>query len=287
MYAHKGKSLDEVIRLLDQYKEKGKLIAGGTDLIIAMRESKVNVDALIDISSIDELKGVEDIGEYIRIGAATTFTQILEDPLFEDNLYGLKKASREVGSPQIRNKGTIGGNIANGSPAADSVPPLLCLDSILILRSIRGEREIKLKDYYEGNLKIADDELIIAIQFQKPKSCQVLSFSKLGLRKALAISRLSIATLLELDEDNMVKTIRIASGSLGRYPLREHKVEEFLIGKELNDEVIDEAILVLKEAMDERLKGRPTLPYKRRAVERIFKDAIGQGIARLKGAETW
>ncbi|NLW40711.1 MAG: xanthine dehydrogenase family protein subunit M [Tissierellia bacterium] len=286
MQVHKGQTLDEVVRLLDQYKDRGKLIAGGTDLIIAMRNKKINIDALIDISTIAELQGVRDVGEYISIGAATTFTQLMESPLLEENLYGLKKASRQVGSPQIRNKGTIGGNIANGSPAADSVPPLLCLDSQLILMSTRGERSISLKDYYEKDMKIEEDEIIREIQFKKPKFNQVLTFSKLGLRKALAISRLSIAILLELDGDK-VKTIRVASGSLGRYPLREYRVEEFLIGKEIREEVIDEAILVLKEAMDERLKGRPTLPYKRRAVEWAFKDAIEEGVKRLKGVEAW
>jgi len=285
MEAYKAKSIDEVIRLLSQFEGKGKVIAGGTDLIIDIRNKKVKPEALIDISSIDELKTIEDLGSFIRIGAAATFTDLVESSLLDENLYGLKKAAREVGSPQIRNRGTIGGNIANGSPAADSVPPLLCLDSTLILRSIKGEREISLRDYYEKGFKIGEDEIISAIQFKKPEGRQILSFAKLGLRKALAISRLSIATLLEIGGDNRIKTIRIASGSLGRHPLREYKVEEFLIGKDFNEEVINEAVLVLKEAMEERLKGRATLPYKQRAVERVFKDAIYGGLERLKVVE--
>jgi len=287
MPVYRGNTIEEVIGLLDKHKDNGKVIAGGTDLIISMRNGEFKKDTLIDISNIEELMKVEDYGKSIRIGSATTFTQVIENPLFNENLFGLAKACGTVGSPQIRNKGTIGGNIANGSPAADSIPPLLCLDSTIILESIRGKREISLEEYYRDHLSLEEDELITFIQFKKPRKGQVLSFSKLGLRKALAISRLSIATLLELDENNRVKTIKIASGSLGRYPMREPKVEEFLLGKTLTADVVDEGVEVLQQVMDERLGGRSTLPYKRIAVERIFKEALEDGIGRLKGVESW
>ena len=287
MKVYKGKSIEEVIGLLGKYKDKGKVIAGGTDLIIDLRNGKFTPNSLIDISSIEELRRVEEWEESIKIGAATTFTQIIEDSLFDENLYGLKKACITVGSPQIRNKGTIGGNIANGSSAADSIPPLLCLDSTIVLESVRGKREISLENYYKDNLSIMKDEILTFIQFKKPYKDQVLSFAKLGLRKALAISRLSIATLLELDENGKVKTIKIATGSLGRFPMREPIVEEFLLGKELTVDVTDKAVEVLQQVMDERLGGRSTLPYKRIAVERIFKEALGHGVKRLKGVEPW
>ena len=97
---------------------------------------------LIDITKIEDLKKIEDDGEYITLGAGVTFTNIVENHLFRGNLWGLYKACRMVGSPQIRNKGTIGGNIANGSAAADSIPPLIALGSIVRLVSIEGVREI-------------------------------------------------------------------------------------------------------------------------------------------------
>lgn len=287
MLVYKGRSIEEVLRLLGEYKDRGKIIAGGTDLIIDLRNGKLKTDVLIDISSIDELGKVEDKRQFINIGAAVTFTQIIENPLFNGNLYGLKKACNTVGSPQIRNKGTIGGNIANNSPAADSIPPLLCLDSTIILEGIRGKRKISLEDYYKNNSSIGDDEILTTIQFKKPSNNQRLSFAKLGLRKALAISRISIATLLELDENRKVKTIKIASGSLGRYPMREPKMEKFLLGKILEEDIVDEAVVVLQQVMDERLGSRPTLPYKRVAVERVFKEAIGDGIIGLRGVEPW
>ncbi len=279
---YKGKSMDEVVELLGKYDKDAKIIAGGTDIVIDLRNNRIDPKVLIDISSIEELKTIKDEGEYIEIGAGVSFTQIVENPLFERNLYGLNKACHMVGSPQIRNKGTLGGNIANGSPAADSIPPLICLNSTLILKSVRGIREVSLEDYYKDeNAKIRPDELLVSIGFKKPKGNQVLSFAKLGLRKALAISRLSIATLLELDEEGRVKTIEVASGSLGKYPMRESELEQFLTGEKLDEETIDKGILVLQKAMEKRLAGRSTFPYKRQAVDSMLKEALKEAMEYL------
>ena len=271
---YKGNSISEVVEILDKYKDEAKLIAGGTDIVIDIRNEKIKPQILVDISGIEELKKIEAKGDYIEIGGATTFTQIVESEFFQRSLYGFNKACRMVGSPQIRNKGTIGGNIANGSAAADSVPPLICLDATIVLESVNNTREIKLEDYYKNNIKVGANELLTKIYFKKLNEKQVLGFSKLGLRKALAISRLTISTLLELDEDNKVSDIKVASGALARYPMREIEVEEFLLGKVLDEENIEKAIIVLQESMDNRLGGRPTLPYKRVAVERMLREAL-------------
>src|SRR5699024_8198543 len=132
----------------------------GTDIIIDIRNEKIQPTVLVDISSIDELKNIDEDREYIEIGAGVSFTQIVESKIIEHNLYGLKKACRLIGSPQIRNRGTLGGNIANGSAAADSIPPLICLDSTLILESTKGIRQIKLEDYYKDEVGIREDELL-------------------------------------------------------------------------------------------------------------------------------
>lgn len=279
---YKGENVDEVVELLDKYGKDAKIIAGGTDIVIDLRNNRIDPKVLIDISSIEELKGIKDKGEYIEIGAGVSFTQVVENPLFERNLYGLNKACHMVGSPQIRNKGTLGGNIANGSPAADSIPPLICLNSTLILKSVRGRREISIEDYYKDeNEKIRPDELLVSIGFKKPKENQVLSFAKLGLRKALAISRLSIAILVELDEEGKIINIEVASGSLGKYPMRELELEQFLLGKKLEDSTVDEGVLVLQRTMEKRLAGRSTFPYKRVAVDRMFREALEEAMKYL------
>lgn len=278
---HNGRSIKEVIELLDKYGKDAKIIAGGTDIVIALRNGKISPKILIDITKIEELKTIEEEGDYISIGGAVTFTQIVESPIFQGNLYGLLKACRMVGSPQIRNKGTIGGNIANGSVAADSIPPLICLESIVILRNSTGIREVLLEDYYNNPIK--EDELIVKVRFKKPQKNQILTFTKLGLRKALAISRITMSTFIEFDDSGVIKYIKVASGSLGKYPMRELEVEEFLLGRKLDEENIDKSVEVLQMTMDERLKGRSTLEYKRTAVESMIREAIEAGLKFMDG----
>lgn len=273
---YNGKDIDEVVELLGKYGKEAKIIAGGTDIVIALRNGKISPKVLIDITKIEELKKIVVDEEYITIGGGVTFTQIVENPLFKRNLYGLHKACRMVGSPQIRNKGTIGGNIANGSAAADGVPPLIALGSIVTFVSIEGIREITLEDYYYDQIR--ENELLTQIKFKKPKDNQTLTFSKLGLRKALAISRLTSSALLEFDENDRIQFARVASGALGKYPMREVEVEEYLIGKKIDEETIEEAVEALQRSMDERLKGRSTLPYKRTAISSILREVLESAI---------
>ncbi|TCU68977.1 purine hydroxylase gamma subunit apoprotein [Tissierella praeacuta] len=282
---YNGNNIDEVVEILGKYGRDAKIIAGGTDIVIALKNEKISPKVLIDITKIADLKDIEDDGEYIKIGAGVTFTQIIRNPLFQGNLYGLYKACRMVGSPQIRNKGTIGGNIANGSAAADSIPPLIALGSKVKLLSIDGTREIAIEDYYNDPIK--ENEILTTITFKKPKENQILTFAKLGLRKALAISRLTSATFIEFDDEDFVKSIRVASGALGKYPMREYEVEKYLIGKKIEAKTIEGAIGTIQSSMDERLKGRATLPYKRVAISGILKEAMELAVKNKGGVKEW
>lgn len=272
---YNGNSVKEVMELLQEHKEDAKIIAGGTDLVVAIRAGKVDPKVMIDVSKIDELREIKSTNDEIHIGAAATYTEVIESELFDKNLYGLIKACRMVGSPQIRNKGTLGGNIANLAAAADSIPPLIALDAILEIGSLRGYRQVSVADFFSSNKEhgLKSDELLISIKFKKPKANQFLSFSKLGLRKALAISRVTLSSLVEV-ENQMIKNIVLASGSIGKYPMREPEVEKALIGKNYDDNILEYAILSLQSSMDERLEGRSTLPYKRTAIVSLFEEVL-------------
>ena len=275
-WAYNGSSIEQVLELLEKHKGKAKIIAGGTDIIIHLREEKISPEILIDISKIEKLKKIECEGNRIKIGSAVTYTQIVEDKLFSGNLYGLYKSCKMVGSPQIRNKGTIGGNVANASPAADSIPPLIALGSELKIASTRGERSVNVEDYFSNNAVygLKENELLIGIEFDKIKENEILSFSKLGLRKALAISRITLSMLIGLDNEQRIENIRVASGSIGKYPMREIDVEKALLGRKINDDTSKLAIMALHKSMDQRLKGRSTYPYKRRAVISLMEEVI-------------
>ncbi|NLK43832.1 MAG: xanthine dehydrogenase family protein subunit M [Tissierellia bacterium] len=282
---YNSKSVEEVIDILGEYGEKAKVIAGGTDIVIALNNNAIEPELLIDISKLEELKGIKVDKEFITIGSATTFTEIVESEIIDNNLYGLHKACKMVGSPQIRNKGTIGGNIANGSPAADSVPPLIALGGIVTLKSIEGTREVLLEDYYYNPIK--EKELLLNIKFERPKDNQILTFAKLGLRKALAISRLTLSSFIEFDDNNTISFIRVASGALAKFPMREKELEDYLLGKILEKEIIEGAIEALRNSMDERLKGRSTLPYKRIAISTILREILEEALAFEEGVKAW
>jgi nicotinate dehydrogenase FAD-subunit len=281
---YKAKNVEEVIDLLDQYKGKSKLIAGGTDIVIDLRHHKISPEVLIDISSVEEMTYIKEVGEYIEMGAAATFTAIAGSDVLGQRLFGLKEAAHSVGSPQIRNKGTVGGNICNGSPAADTVPPLLALDTIATIKSKNSEREILVEDLFldKGKVDIKDNEVLVSLRFKKPNEKQILSFSKLGLRKALAISRICTSVFIEFDEDNICKDIRIANGSLGKHGIREKAVEEFFKGKKLTEEIVAQGAELMQSQVQERLAGRSTVGFKSVAVKGVLKDAIDNAIKLYK-----
>lgn len=272
----KSLNIVDTLKLLEEYENKSKIIAGGTDIVIALRNNYINPEVMIDISSLDEIRYIKEEDGYIHLGAGCTYTDIVCSELLDDRLNAMKKSSRLVGSPQIRNKGTIGGNICNGSPAADIVPPLLALDAVLTIKSSENTREVRLEDLFlgKGKVDLKPNELLVDIKFKKLAENQNLGFSKLGLRNALAISRICMSVYLDLDENDVIKDIKVASGALGVNGLRERPVEDNIKGKKLNEENIEIATEKLVELVEERLKGRSSLEYKSSAVRSLFKDAV-------------
>jgi carbon-monoxide dehydrogenase medium subunit/xanthine dehydrogenase FAD-binding subunit len=262
---------------MEKYGEKVELLAGGTDLLVDIRAGKNKGSVIIDISDVKEMKKIEIGEDDIVLGALTTFTDIAENDYLKENVTGLWKAAKSVGSPQIRNMGTVGGNICNGSPAADIVPPLLVLDAKLNIKSRSKQRKIKLKEFYmeNGSRNLRSDELLYSISFTKSRDKNIrIGFEKLGLRNALAISRISCSVYAIIGENNRIENIRIASGALGKYPLREYALEKFLKDKNLNDGLIEEAAEIFSHEVKQRLSGRSSCPYKKEAVKGIFKKAI-------------
>lgn len=276
----KAKSLEEVLNILAEKREKAKVIAGGTDFVIQLREKKINPEIIVDISDLRELDFIKETEDFIEIGAATRFVTIKNSPIISEQFKGLKEAAGNVGSPQIRNLGTVGGNICNASPAADTAPALLALDAVAVIKSSQNVREIALEDIYldRGKVNLEPDEILYSVKFLKAKPKQGLGFVKLGLRKALAISTISIAVFVELDENKVCREIRIGSGALSRFPVREKEVETFLKGKELTENIIEEAADVFGQVLEKRLASRPPVEkdFKPYAVKGVFKEALNK-----------
>jgi CO/xanthine dehydrogenase FAD-binding subunit len=239
-------TIGEAIDLLWMADGKAKIIAGGTDLMIGLRKGDHTPQLIIDITRIEELRKIEEKNGAISIGAAVTHAEITSSPLITRYAKVLSDAASEIGSPQIRNLGTIGGNIINASPAADTIPPLLVLNAIGRVISREGEKEVPLPQLFKGpyGANLNPHELLVQIRFPKLPSGMRSGFIRLARRDAMAIARMSVAIVLEMEKrKKQIKDIRIAAGSVTPTPRRFSEVEDLLRGKSPNEETLQKASL--------------------------------------------
>ena len=237
---HRPKSLDEALKLLATL-EKAKPIAGGTDLIPLMREVEVEVEHLIDLGGIGELRFIEEGDGYIRIGATTTLSDLVDSTLIASKAPALWEAASSMGSVQIRNRGTIGGNLCNASPAADLGPPLIALEAEAEIRSVDKARWIPVEEVFAGPKvnSLAGDELLTSVRFKVPPRGAGSAFEKIGRRRGVTLALVNAAAYIEL-EDETCRSARIALGAVAERPLRLREAEGRLMGEKLSEELIEE-----------------------------------------------
>jgi len=269
--------ITQALEILDDIKENKKVLAGGTDLIIALRNEQIKPEAIVDLKNIRELDYIKEERGYIKIGSMTTFTDIDRSELIKSKANVLQESCHEMGSPQIRNWATVGGNIINASPAADSVPALIALDATVKLESVSGVRESKVQDILQGinktNLK--ENEILTEISFKIPSKNTVTGFRKLGRRASLSIARISIACLMEVEENTAkCQNVKIALGAVAKNPFRATRAEEVLKGQDLSPKLIDECVEVISEIAVETIGNRPSLPFKRQSIKGISRELL-------------
>jgi len=263
------KSLDEAVQILGEHQEHARVVAGATDLMLEMeRGQRQAIDTLIDISRIPGLDiiTIDDEG-WIHIGPLATHNHCAGSELLQRHANALALACWDVGAPQIRNRGTVAGNLITASPANDTITPLMALSARITLRSVRGEREVALKDFYLGVRRtvMEKDELLSDIAFPAPGSASRSIFIKLGLRRAQAISVVNVAAALELME-NRVARAAITLGSVAPTIIHAAEAEAYLIGKSLVPEVIEEASRLAAEAAAPISDVRATAVYRKEMV---------------------
>ena len=265
-------SLEEVKNLLDDNKNS-KILAGGTDLVLDLRRGKIETDYLISLSKINELKAIEDKGESISIGSMVTFTELKENSLIKKYFSALINAASSMGAPQIRNMATIGGNIVNAAPAADSIPCIMCFEGVLIIEGKGTKRTASCEEYFRNyeNQFIKDNEVLVEIILPKIQSNS--GFYKLGKRNALAISRLTASVNINIIESK-IKSFKLALGAVGKYPFMVKEIESLVVGKEVNYILQDEVTEVLSNIVYESIKNRKTMPFKKEAVKGVYKEAV-------------
>ena len=268
----KPNTLDEAKKIL--YNEESiKVLAGGTDLVIDIRKNKHIPASLLDIGNIEELKNIEEKDDSISIGANVTFSELKESEIIKKRCNSLYECSKTMGSPQIRNVATIGGNVANGASAADSIPCLMALDSKIILESIDGVREVSLIDYFKNyNIEHLREKEIIT-KFIIPKKNSISGYYKLGKRNSLSIARISVAVRLTLKED-IVKDISVVIGAAGKVPFEVTDVKRVIINEKKEALFENEILSILENSVYNSIKGRSTVEFKKEAVKGVYKQAL-------------
>lgn len=264
-------SIDEAKQYLNKYSN-AKILAGGTDLVIEMRKGKVTADYLISLSKINDLKRIKNFPHHIVFGSMVTFTDLLETEIL-NNYYGAVKDSADsMGSPQIRNIATIGGNMANAAAAADIIPCLLCLDASINIEGQNSHRIIKACEYFRSykDFKVKENEIIKEISIVKNTGSS--GFYKLGKRNSLSISRLNAAVYIDA-ENNKVKNFRVVLGAVGRLPFRVSELEKIVPGNDIDYIFNDEVLNILEKKVFESINGRKTMPFKKEAVKGVYKEA--------------
>lgn len=273
---------DTLIKALELKRdhEGSSLLAGGTDLVVAMRNGKGPEGNIIDLSKIRELKGIEASGDTVRIGSMTTFTEIEDAEVLRNTAKILCEAASMVGSPQIRNRGTIGGNLCNASAAADGFAPLLCLDAEVELQSCASDgkvysRILPLERFIldSGKTAATGNEIMTAVLFKKPFPDVLSAFRKIGRRNALAIARVNGCCVLRM-KDGVVESIRFALGASTSKAERIRTVEEYLTGRKLTGDALAEAGKRASEYVFRQTGTRQSSGYKLPVIEKLTASLI-------------
>src|ERR1051326_2449100 len=230
-------NLSEALDVLAQENGAWRPFAGGTDLMVLLEAGKLPHKNYLNIWNLKELRGIDATDDRLTLGALTTYTEVQEHPILRAEFPMLCQAAKETGGIAIQNRGTLGGNIANASPAADSPPALLAYDAELELISKTGERRVPYSSFHRGykQMDIRADELVRAIRL--PRSTEGLThyYRKVGTRKAQAISKICFAATGKISQ-NRVSHLRIALGSVAPIPLRCVEAERILLHRALNQD---------------------------------------------------
>ncbi len=239
-------SLDEAVQLLAERGAAARIIAGGTDLLLEIeRGQRKGIETIIDITRVAGLSRIHEAEGRIILGPLVLHNHVVGSSLIREKGLPLAQACWEVGAPQIRNRGTVAGNLITASPANDTITPLMAMDASVTLQSLRGRRDVPLSEFYAGLRRtvMQSDELLSEISFPALKSNERGVFLKLGLRRAQAISVVDIAVIIEFDGD-VVTRARMAMGSVAPTIIRLPEVESYLAGKTLSTQTIREAAIL-------------------------------------------
>ncbi len=281
-------NVEETIQQMVVASGRARVVAGGTDLMVQMREMDAHEDSLIllDISRIEDLQAIQESESYIVIGAATTMTELADSKVIQENARALAQGAAWVGSPQIRNVATIGGNVVNAQPAADTALPLIALGAEAHIASPEGKRYMPVEAIFRGvgQSEINPSREMIThfrVPVCKPPGSSS-AMQRLARRKAFNLPLLSTAVWIELDErGKRFSRVRISAGPVAPTPWRAKRAEEALAGAPLSREKIDKAAALAREDAHPRESLRGGANYRKDMVEVLTRRALSDALSQL------
>lgn len=279
---HEATSVEDAIRLLVEHPQS-KIIAGGSDVLIQMREGRLAGIELVSIYKLDELRGISmDDNGTIRIGALTSFSHITKNPIIQEHIKVLGEAVDMVGGPQIRNIGTIGGNTCNGVTSADSASTLHAWDAIMEIAGPNGIRTLPIKEFYisAGKVALAHDELLTAILIPK-KSYEGYKghYIKYAMRNAMDIATTGCSVNVKLSDDKQtIEDVRIAYGVAGPIPMRTPSAENAIRGKAVCLDTIEQFAKAVLMDVNPRTSWRASKEFRLQLAQELAKRALTESI---------
>jgi CO/xanthine dehydrogenase FAD-binding subunit len=258
-------------------------IAGGTNVVVGLREGMHGGKTLLSVGRLSELRGIRQEEGWIIVGGGITLAEVLESRLLAAHGHPLYQAALVFANPLVRNRATVAGNLVDASPAADTAPALLVLDAQVDLVSAKGSRRIPLDQFMVGPNQTLrrEDELVLSVRWPIPSGTVVGAFHKLALRRGTACSVLSVAVLIEYNDSRQTSRARIALGAAAPRPIRVHRAEEVLLGQPLSPERIADAARLASEAAQPIDDVRSTGNYRRRMAAVLTHRLLSQAMAAL------
>jgi CO/xanthine dehydrogenase FAD-binding subunit len=269
------RTLDRALAMLADEPGTWKPFAGGTDLMVLLEAGALKHERFINLWGLAELRGVEATDTTLAIGALTTYTDLLNDPLVRDEFPLLCEAAAQTGGVATQNRGTLGGNIANASPAADTPPALLVYDAELELRSVRGVRRVPYARFHTGykTMELAPDEIIARIHLPRDRRGWTAAYRKVGTRRAQAIAKVCFAAAARLDGD-VIQDMRLAFGSVAPTVVRATATEALMRGQRLTPQSATAAVDSLAAEISPIDDIRSTARYRRFVARQLLVDYL-------------
>ena len=281
---YNASTIKEAVDLLKEHPD-ARVICGGSDVLIKIREGKMAGTSLVSIRDIKEIQGVQLMdSDDIYIGAATTFSHITADPVIQSRISVLGEAVDQVGGPQVRNIGTIGGNVCNGAVSADSAPTLFSLNAMLRIADGTGGRMVPIQDFYLGPGKVDLHQGDVLTHIVIPGK-EYLGYHgyyiKYSMRNAMDIATLSCSVVSKIDrEKNILEDMRITFGVAAPVPYRCRKTEDVLKGMEIGDALYDKVESLVREEINPRDSWRASKAFRLQIGGEIAKRALKESIRR-------